>query len=228
MKGKLDIQSTCEYIREQIILHKIKPGERLTEQSICEELSIGRSTVRNALQQLSQSGLVEIVPNAGARVSVFTKEQLKSLCTIKNDLEVYAFNRTSEYFLDKDFEEMYAIVEEEKVAIRNRDFLQYLRAVEEFHNYIVDKVGNEYLSMVFHNLSNSYSVYQLLYDAFYEVRDDEFCTDYIHPKMIEAIRDRSSYKFQDLLDELSVKILAYYDSKAGPVHSDQPYVGILF
>ena len=227
-KVKSSIYETCEELREQIILHQITPGTRITEQSICDNHEVGRSTARNALQLLAQTGLVELIPNVGARVTVFSREQIKALCAIKNDLEIYSLNRTLDYYHEQDFNAMYEIVERERKGKKDRDILSYLKAVEDFHNYIVDKVGNEYLSSIFHTLSNKYTVYQILYDAFYELKEEELYSVECHPRIIEAIRDRRPGSVHDVLDELSAAILSYYDYSNRTSADTRDYPSVFF
>src|SRR2546422_1788163 len=46
-------------LREQIVQHKLKPGERLpSERSLCAAFGVGRTTIREALKSLVVRGLV--------------------------------------------------------------------------------------------------------------------------------------------------------------------------
>lgn len=61
-------------LRQAIILLQHKPGEKLAIARVCDELGIGRTPVRGALQQLEKEGLVNMVPQSGTYV---TKIDLK-------------------------------------------------------------------------------------------------------------------------------------------------------
>jgi len=58
-------QRIQELLFEQIVNHKIKPGTRLVEEEIAKELGVSRTPVREALNALSQRGLVESRPRRG-------------------------------------------------------------------------------------------------------------------------------------------------------------------
>lgn len=56
-------------IRGQILSLRLKPGADLDEQMLIERLGVSRTPIREALIQLSTEGLVDMLPNRGARVS---------------------------------------------------------------------------------------------------------------------------------------------------------------
>ena len=55
------VQKTTDYLMDYIRSDKSRIGEKLfTEKRLCEELSVGRGTVREALRVLEAQGLIEI------------------------------------------------------------------------------------------------------------------------------------------------------------------------
>lgn len=58
-----------EEIRSQILALELEPGADLDEQTLIDRLKLSRTPIREALIQLAAEGLVEILPNRGARVS---------------------------------------------------------------------------------------------------------------------------------------------------------------
>ncbi len=79
-----------EFLKENILLGKIAPGERIIESRIAEDLKTSRTPVREAFQRLVQDGLVERVTQGGVRVSVITPRMIKEVFGIRGVLEVYA------------------------------------------------------------------------------------------------------------------------------------------
>ena len=55
---------------EAILDGKLAPGERLRDHELAERLGVSRTPVREALQRLERSGLVEVSPNRYTRVSI--------------------------------------------------------------------------------------------------------------------------------------------------------------
>src|SRR5688572_18605655 len=56
-------------LEEQIVTLQLKPGEFLSEYALSENLAIGRTPIREALQRLAQEGLVTVRPRKGILVS---------------------------------------------------------------------------------------------------------------------------------------------------------------
>ena len=56
-------------LRKAIILGKLKPGERLMEIQLAEEMGVSRTPVREAIRKLELEGFVVMVPRRGAYVA---------------------------------------------------------------------------------------------------------------------------------------------------------------
>ena len=50
---------------------ELKPGDRIPEVTIAQELGVSRTPVRNALKQLENEGLVVIYPNRFVQVATY-------------------------------------------------------------------------------------------------------------------------------------------------------------
>ncbi|WP_300670729.1 GntR family transcriptional regulator [Desulfoluna sp.] len=70
------------YLTEKIVRLKLAPGERILEQTISDELGVSRSPIREAIRILEKSGLVEIIPRCGARVSQVTEETIEGYADV--------------------------------------------------------------------------------------------------------------------------------------------------
>ncbi|HNV36997.1 MAG TPA: GntR family transcriptional regulator, partial [Rectinema sp.] len=54
-----------EILKQRIINNEYKPLDTLTEQSICSELGISKTPVREAFKELEKDGFVKIIPSIG-------------------------------------------------------------------------------------------------------------------------------------------------------------------
>jgi DNA-binding GntR family transcriptional regulator len=77
-------------LRDLIVHNELSPGTRLTESVLCERLNVSRTPLREALKVLSHEGLVEILPNRGARVVTLTQEDVRHLFEVIGALESLA------------------------------------------------------------------------------------------------------------------------------------------
>jgi DNA-binding GntR family transcriptional regulator len=74
-------------VRELILRGDFAAGARLGEAELAERLGVSRTPVREALTRLAAEGLVEIVPNRGARVSSWTVAELEEVFDLRAALE---------------------------------------------------------------------------------------------------------------------------------------------
>ena len=77
-------------IRRWIVEGHLRPGERLVEQRLAEDLQLSRTPVREALRMLQSEGLVAFEPNRGARVRELTRGHIADLYELRARLEAMA------------------------------------------------------------------------------------------------------------------------------------------
>ena len=77
-------------IEEMIVTLQIAPGQAVSEKSLAQTLNLGRTPVREALQQLAREGLVVILPQRGILVSEID---------IARQLRMLEFRRSVEQFM---------------------------------------------------------------------------------------------------------------------------------
>ncbi|HVH23905.1 MAG TPA: GntR family transcriptional regulator [Pseudonocardia sp.] len=80
-------ERTLGQVRELILGGSFAAGTRLGETELAERLGVSRTPVREALSRLAAEGLVEIVPNRGARVSSWTVAELEGVFDLRAALE---------------------------------------------------------------------------------------------------------------------------------------------
>lgn len=203
-------QLAYDAIKKAIFLQRLEPGSPLTERALCESLHMGRSPIRKALQQLAEDNIVELLPNRGARVAHFTKTEVIHLFDVKNALEKYALRLSISKYTKEDLDNLRSYINAESVAAEADDIVEYLRAVAQFHNYIADKVGNPYLSEIYHDLSNKLTVYLVLYDHFYSV-GKHLKSIPLHTKVVDAIEQGKSALAERALDRMAEAVIESYD-----------------
>ena len=76
-----------------IISGDIRPGERLTERELAETLRVSRGSVREAVRDLVQTGLLESQPYRGLYVRSISRRNLEELYSLRTILETFAFER---------------------------------------------------------------------------------------------------------------------------------------
>jgi len=77
-------------IRRSILAGNLRPGERLKDSVLAEQMGISRSPVREALRLLEQSGLVEKTANRSYRIPTFAPEDFEELALLRASDEILA------------------------------------------------------------------------------------------------------------------------------------------
>ncbi|MBK8020650.1 MAG: GntR family transcriptional regulator [Chloroflexi bacterium] len=77
-------------LRRLILSRAYKPGDRLVQNDLAEQLGVSRTPIREALHQLAKEGLVTISPYRGASVASFEPADLEGIYHIRIALESYA------------------------------------------------------------------------------------------------------------------------------------------
>lgn len=124
-------------LRQQIFSGQLKPGEKVPESKIAEEMGISRGPVREALMVLEQEGLVETNPRRGSRVARITLTDIREMYTLRALLEGFAVT----LFMDAVTDERIALLEKAlgdlAQAVENKDVIDISRKNLAFHEIIL-------------------------------------------------------------------------------------------
>lgn len=77
-------------VRDLLQQGELRQGERLTEEDVAATMQVGRHTVRAAFAELTSLGLLEHVPNRGARIPVLDADRINDLWDYRLTLEAGA------------------------------------------------------------------------------------------------------------------------------------------
>jgi DNA-binding GntR family transcriptional regulator len=87
MEGTPDRLLAEQRLRTAITDGELAPGARLVEADLVELFGVSRSNVRLAIEALAADGLVERIPNRGARVRVVSTEEAVAITEARMVLE---------------------------------------------------------------------------------------------------------------------------------------------
>ncbi|MGI8329341.1 GntR family transcriptional regulator [Actinomadura scrupuli] len=84
------VETAYAVIRAGIVSGEFPRGDRLREAELAERVGVSRTPIREALRRLDAEGLVDFVPNRGARVTAWSERELDDLYEARALLESYA------------------------------------------------------------------------------------------------------------------------------------------
>ena len=77
-------------LRDFIVEDHLAPGVRVPERELCERFNVSRTPLREALKVLAAEGLIELLPNRGARVRQFSESDIRNLFEVISGLDFVA------------------------------------------------------------------------------------------------------------------------------------------
>lgn len=134
-----------DYIADQIRVGNLMPGERINENSICTELNISRTPVREALIQLTAEGLLENRARKGFMIRPMAEKDVCELYQLIGVLDGFSAKQACPYLTAKDLNDMEFYIETIELAIKAGNFEMYHKQQESFHQLYLDKCGNAVL-----------------------------------------------------------------------------------
>lgn len=90
------VDQVASALETQILSGALPPGSRLREEKVAARLGVSRNTLREALQRLTQAGLVDHRPHRGAAVARPTAAELSEVYRIRRNLEPSALDHVDE------------------------------------------------------------------------------------------------------------------------------------
>jgi DNA-binding GntR family transcriptional regulator len=147
-------EGAVEQLRADILTGAIRQGARLRETEISERLGVSRTPVREALRHLASEGLVEVLPNRGARVVEWTSSDIEEMYDLRIMLESHAAERAATRI---DAPTLSTLVElcdrmEASVKARNGDSDRLGTLNAEFHNTIIRSADSPRLVSMLQNV----------------------------------------------------------------------------
>jgi GntR family transcriptional regulator, rspAB operon transcriptional repressor len=137
-------------VRRSIIMGHRKSGERLEVEDLAQHYETSVTPVRDALQMLSQEGLVTIRPRSGYFVARITLKQLRDMMDLRKTLELAAIERAALRITDEQATELRTV----HAGYTGDDDLSYDRYTDEnrsFHYLVALASGNlEMAEMIAH------------------------------------------------------------------------------
>lgn len=184
-------------IRRSIIMGHRKPGERLDIEEIARQYNTSITPVRDALQMLTQEGLVSIKPRSGYFVTRMTLKQLRDMMDLRKILELAAVERAAMRITPAQIQELRSV----HAGYTGDDDVSYDRYTDEnrkFHVTIAIASGNLELAEIIGRLHDRLARFMVLRHA---GQSQEFT----HARIVDALEkhDPQAAK-RALLDDIEV------------------------
>ena len=138
-------------LREMLVGGHLRPGERIREVPLSQELKISRIPLHLALERLANEGFLEVLPKRGFRVHSFSVEDIYDAIELRGMLEGAAARMAAERLkdvrtlapLETLSREILTLVRKPKMTIDS--FTRYIELNARFHATLLDLAGSRML-----------------------------------------------------------------------------------
>lgn len=132
-------------IQRLIHLGIYKPGDKLIEEQLGEELGISRPPLREALRELAQRGIIEQLPRRGSRVVSLSSEEVAEIYSLRSVLERFAVTSSHPRPNPQSIEKMRDAVIDMTKAAANNDHGGIVRSNRDFHVALISMANHSLL-----------------------------------------------------------------------------------
>jgi DNA-binding GntR family transcriptional regulator len=195
-------------LRDFIVEGHLTAGLRVPERELCERFNVSRTPLREALKVLAAEGLIELLPNRGARVRQFSEADIRNLFQVISGLDFVAGRLACARITDEEIAEIERLHLEMYSHYLRRELADYFRLNQQIHQAIVRAAGNPVLSANYAKLNAV--VRRLRYSANLLRRDRLGDAMREHEQIIDALRRRAG-------EELGMLMFQHIQSKCEAV-----------
>ena len=120
-------------VRQAIISGYFKAGDRLVERSLCDELGVSRTVVREVIRYLEAEDLIENLPKKGPIVAILTWEVAEQIYDIRLLLESEAAKDCAKAATSKDKKDLHQKLLRIAKASHDHDDIERVEASQAFY-----------------------------------------------------------------------------------------------
>ncbi|MGZ8804791.1 MAG: GntR family transcriptional regulator [Microbacterium sp.] len=120
-------ERVTDVIRNAIVRGEYAPNQRLIEADLSDTFAASRATVRTALLELANEGLVERLPNKGSRVRAISVDEAIEILEVRIGVEGLCAAKTAASITDGEIAEFEKLRQDMIDAVAEGDLVEYSR-----------------------------------------------------------------------------------------------------
>ena len=173
-------------LEEMIVTLHLEPNTVLSETALAQDLGIGRTPIREALQRLAREGLVMILPRKGILVSEINPRKQLLLLAVRREIERLLARASATRLTDNERQQFIEIADGMEQAARDNDDISFMRFDKALNSLVTVAARNEYAERaigLMHGLSRRF-----WYVHYKEAADMPLCAR-LHAELARRISD---------------------------------------
>ena len=186
----------ADTLRRLIVEGELAPGTRLNERTLCDQLNVSRTPLREAFHILSAEGLVEMRPNRGASVIELSADDIRESFEIIEGLEALSGKLACERITPAQIAELKALTYEMQACHARHDLPGYYQLNNRIHDLINEAAHNRQLTELYRTVNQR--LQSLRYKSNLK-REKWDVAMREHQEMMDAVEQRDARRMMDLM-----------------------------
>ncbi|MFF5987144.1 GntR family transcriptional regulator [Prauserella flavalba] len=182
-------QHALEGLRRAIIAGELRPGQRVRQEEIADNLGVSVAPVREALRVLEQEGQVEYRPRRGYFITELWASDLAEIYALRQVLEERAARKALPTLDDDAIERIALAARDCAEAAERGDVAAELAANRRFHFGMLESPDQVHTMRLIRLLWDSTESYRALY---YNSPEERAKTVHAHDAILAAVRRRDA------------------------------------
>ncbi len=178
-------------IRDAIIQGRLRPGEKVPEEELAQQLKVSRTPVREAIRVLEAQGLVVVRPKRGTYISVPDRDDSADGLAVRTALEELAVSQAMERLDETDWsllcDQLQSILEQMSDVKGVANGIREIELDIEFHATVIGAARNRHLWRSWHALGIPFLVWSPERGMYPDSEPDLVAR---HQELLNAIRSR--------------------------------------
>lgn len=182
-------------IERMILSGELPAGARLNENALAAKLSVSRGPIREACRALAELGFVYLVPNRGVFVKRLSRTDVMEVYDMRAGLLGLACSLLAPVVTERQLSSLERLIEKMDNALAEAGFAAFYPFNVEFHDIIIESVGNGHLRRMYRGLIKEC----YLFRRHEVVEPDVLATsNEEHREIVAALRRHDARKCYDL------------------------------
>lgn len=204
-----------------LISRKLRPGDRVFEPGLCQELGMSRTPVRQALSRLIEAGILIKFPHQkGYMVPELSLEDMKKIFSARSVIEGECAFFATEECSEKDLSFLKVLNAREEECFYDGDSKTFAEINETFHFSLYDLCRNAYLKKFATHLYWRSQLYTFCRGFFYSpgfikdgirmLKKNDHVNYHEHRRIIDAIENHGPEEARNVMKAHIHRAYEYY------------------
>jgi DNA-binding GntR family transcriptional regulator len=191
-------------LRVDIIMNKLKPGDRIVETEVAKNFGISQVPVREALRGLEEEGLIKTVKYKGAFVTDINPVEMYHIFSLRAEIETNAIEIILPSLTKKDIGELYDIVD--KMKYGKHDYVVQSELDMEFHRTIIEWSKIDVYTRIWTMLTSHIRRYITILNPQVQILPEEVYQ--YHLDLVKILEQKDVEKSKDAFKEHIMKMVS--------------------